>query len=170
MWKWCLKISREIGHFLPRFRFERNESRDADHVLSSRSSQDREHVISSRSSLTWGEQVPMMFSAHNNSSSCMFSFTIFIFYENLGRFCSNFCIQLFFVQNAKNKNSKLKREGRSIGDVLQPYFFPSLFFLCTFTKILYHFFFYPISFCSGINTKTKTWNWKGQEHWRFTSS
>ena len=77
LWKWCLKISREIGHFLPRFRFERNESRDAEHVLSSRSSQDREHVISSRSYLTWGEQVPMMFSAQNNSSSCMFSFTFF---------------------------------------------------------------------------------------------
>ena len=149
MWKWCLKISREIAYVLSRFRFERNESRDAEHVLSSRSSQDREHVISSRSSLTWGEQVPMMFSAQNNSSSCMFSFTTFFFSENLERFRSNFCIPLLFVQNEKKKNSKLKREGRSIGDVLLPFFSLHYFFLCTFTKILYHFFSIQLVFVQG---------------------
>ena len=74
---------------------------------------------------------------------------LFFFFENLGRFCSNFCIPLLFVQNEKKKNSKLKREGRSIGDVLQPYFSPSLFFLCTFTKILYHFFSIQLVFVQG---------------------
>ena len=125
---------------------------------------DREHVISSRSFLTWGEQVPMMFSAQNNSSSCMFSFTTFFFLWKFRKILQQFLYPIAFYTEWE-KNSKLKREGRSIGDVLQPYFFPSLFFLCTFTKILYHFFFYPISFCAGINTKTvekNARNWKGK--------
>ena len=61
--------------------------------------------------------------------------SLFFSYEHLGRFCINFCIPLLFVQNAKKKkNSKLKREGRSIGDVLLPFFSPSQFFLCTLFK------------------------------------
>ena len=54
--------------------------------------------------------------------------SLFFFYEHLGRFCINFCIPLLFVHNEKKKkNSKLKREGRSIGDV--PYlFFPFTIF------------------------------------------
>ena len=54
----------------------------------------------------------------------------------------------------KKKNSKLKREGRSIGDV--PYlFFPFTIFSMYVYKDSLSFFFYPTSFCTGINTKTE---------------
>ena len=97
----------------------------------------REHMISSRSSLTWGEQeqLPLMFSAQINSSPIMFSFTIF-----------------FLLTFRKTRNWKGKAGAL---ETYPTFFSPSLFFLCTFTKILYHFFFYPISFCTGINTKTE---------------
>ena len=89
----------------------------------------------------------------------------FFFLWKFRKILQQFLYPIAFCTEWEKKNSKLKREGRSIGDGLQPYFSPSLFFLCTFTKILYHFFFYPISFCSGINTKTvekNTRNWKGK--------
>ena len=162
MWKWCVKTSLEIvAHVLPKFRFERCESRDREGIVNMwfRHAHPRhcEHVISSRSFLTWGEhkQLPVMFSAHNNFSPCIFPL-LYFFYEHLRRLCIIYSAQLHFLQNTKNKKT---RNWKGKAGVLETYsyLFFSLhyFFLWTFTKILYSFCFYPIAFCTGINTKTK---------------
>ena len=160
--KWCLKISREIAHVLPRFRFERDESRDAEYMLSSRSSQHREHVISSRSSLTWGEQeqLPLMFSAHNNSSPCMLSFTIFFFFFlwKLKKIRYQFLYVIVFCIQCIKKNKKKTRNWKGKAGALETcsyLFFPSLFFSMYIYEDSLSFFFYLISFCTGINTKTE---------------
>ena len=62
-----------------------------------------------------------------------------------------FCIQCI---KKNKKNSKLKREGRSIGDVLLP-FFPFTIFFYVHLRRFSIIFFYLISFCTGINTKTE---------------
>ena len=60
--------------------------------------------------------------------------SLFFFYEHLGRFCINFCIPLLFVQNAK----KIKtRNWKGKAGALETYSY--IFYLWTFTKILYIF-------------------------------
>ena len=115
-WKWCLETSREIAHAVPRFRYEHDECRDHEHVILSRSS-----LISSRLSLTdlgEHEQLPMMFSAHNNSSPCIFPFTFF-FYEHLRTFSIIFFVFhcFFYMNENKNKKLEIEKESRSIGNV-----------------------------------------------------
>ena len=129
MWKWGLKKLYEIAHVLPRFRHERDEYRN------------REHVISSRSSLIWGEheQLHMMFKKtilHHVFFSC----TIF-FYESR-KILNHFFYPIAFctVMNTKTKtkNSKVKREGRSIWNLLlhnKLFFSFTIFSLRTFSKI-----------------------------------
>ena len=134
MWKWCVKTSLEIvAHVLPKFRFERCESRDREGIVNMwfRHAHPRhcEHVISSRSFLTWGEhkQLPVMFSAHKNFSPCIFPL-LYFFYEHLRRLCIIYSAQLHFLQNTKNKKT---RNWKGKAGVLETYsylFFPFTIF------------------------------------------
>ena len=125
---------------------------------------DREHVISSRSSLTWGEQVPMMFSAHNNSSSCMFSFTIFFSMKIQEDSVAIFVSHCFLYRMQKKKKLEIEKGRQEHWRRTLPFFPFTIFSMYVYEDSL-SFFSYPISFCSGINTKTeekKTRNWKGK--------
>ena len=133
MWKWCVKTSLEIAHVLPKFRFERGESRDREGIVNIwfRHAHPRhcEHVISSRSFLTWGEykQLPVMFSAHNNFSPCIFPL-LYFFYEHLRRLCIIYSAQLHFLQNTKNKKLEIEKGRQESWKRTPTFFFPFTFF------------------------------------------
>ena len=87
---------------------------------------------------------------HRASFPSLFFFSLW----KLRKIRYQFLYLIFFLYTMhKKKNSKLKREGRSIGDV--PYlFFPFTIFSMYVYEDSLSFFFYPTSFCTGINTKT----------------
>jgi hypothetical protein len=127
VWKHHLKLLR----CSPQVRVERCESRDREGIVNMwfRHAHPRhcEHVISSRSFLTWGEhkQLPVMFSAYNNFSPCIFPL-LYFFYEHLRRLRIIYSAQLHFLQNTKNKKTR-NWKGKAV--VLDTYSFATDLFI-----------------------------------------
>ena len=146
VWKHHLKLL---------FRFERSESRDREGTVNMwfRHARPRhcEHVISSRSFLTWGEhkQLPVMFSAHNNFSPCIFPL-LYFFYEHLRRLCIILFSPIAFFTEYKNKKT---RNWKGKAGVLETYsylFFPfTIFFYEHLRRFSILFVSIPLLFVQG---------------------
>ena len=102
-------------------------------------------------------------SAQNNFSPCIFPL-LYFFLWRFKKIMYHFILSNYiFYRIQKQKNSKLKREGRSLGNVLLPFFFPSLFFSMNIYEDSLFFLFLSHCFLYRDKYKNKkTRNWRGK--------
>ena len=95
---------------------------------------------------------------NRNSSPIMFSFSIF-FYEHLQRFFIFWFLFYCFLYSDKYKNKtkqiEIEKGRQEHWRRIPTFFFPFTFFSMYIYEDSLSFFFYLISFCTGINTKTE---------------